>query len=127
MAVTKGVTTAGITELVKLTGAFGSPVEFDYIAVGEGSGAYAAGDTALTTEITTSGLERVQVTPTAAATHTIQWTNDFSVTGSKTITELGILNDATTGDLLLRIAGLSTDVENGYTYTPTITMKFTSA
>jgi hypothetical protein len=131
MAVTKGVTNAGIVELVKLSGNFGTPAAFTYIALGDGTAGYAATQTALGSEFTGSGLSRIQVTPTAATTtfagDTIQWTNTFTVTGTATIKEIGILNNSASGDMLIRIAGLSSAVASGYTYTPMIKMQLASS
>lgn len=80
---------------------------FDYIAIGTGTTAAAAGDTALETEITTNGGERrggANVTgsrvTTTVANDTSQWSTTFTFTGSFAVTEAGVLNDPSAGTLL---------------------------
>ena len=83
----------------------GAPAAFTYIAVGTGTTSAAAGDTALQTETTTSGLGRANSTASLVTTtqtnDTAQLTNTFSVTGTVAVTEFGILNAASTGTLLV--------------------------
>ena len=86
-----------------LNDAPGSEDGVDYIATGTGTG-QAVTDTTLATEITDSGLERTAGTGTRVTTTT---TNDtaqlvvsFSVTGSKSVTEAGMFNAASAGDMV---------------------------
>lgn len=69
-----------------------------HMAVGSGSTAAAAGDTALETEIT-----RVALTSTTPSTSSITYVGDYPAgTGTGTISEAGILNNSVGGTLLCR-------------------------
>lgn len=122
MVMSNVVTTAGKAAVANLI--IGTGTAFDYIANGTGTTAAAASDTALETEITTSGLARAQdASPTRETTDT---TNDtavisvsFSVTGSAAITECGLLNASSSGTLLARQVFSAVNVANGDTWTPT--------
>ena len=86
--------------------------------------AVAAADTTLETEITDSGLARVAATVTRVTTSTtndtVQMVTTFTVTGTKTIKEVGILNASSTGDLGGRtVLTTPKDVVNGSSYTVT--------
>ena len=111
------ITNAGLAAItaVLLTDVAGN--EFDYIAVGTGTTAAAATDTALETEITDSGLARAAGTGTRVTTtvtnDTAQLATTFSVTGSKAVTEVGMLNAASAGDLLARQVFSALNVVNG--------------
>lgn len=107
----------------------GSHTAFDYIAVGTGTTAATATDTALGTETTNSGLARAAGTGTRV---TVNVTNDtcqilksFSVTGSVAVTESGVLNAASTGIMLCRQTFSAINVANGDTLQ--ITWKVTVA
>jgi hypothetical protein len=95
----------------------GAEAAFTYLAVGTGTTAAAAGDTALETEITDSGLARASATAsrvtTAVANDTAQLVYTWSVTGSKAITEEGILNAGASGTLLARQVFSAVNVVNG--------------
>lgn len=100
------ITTAGKALLAGLLCGSGSPAAVTYLALGTGTTPAAAGDTALEAEIVDSGLERAAATVTLTTTST---TNDtaslaktWTASGAKAVTELGALNDATTGTLLGR-------------------------
>jgi len=94
----------GIKAIIGLAGNIDSQTAFTYLAVGVGTSAAAATDTTLETEITDSGLERASVTPTSETTtvtdDTLQLTKTWTATGSKAVTEVGILNAASAGVLL---------------------------
>jgi len=101
-----------------------SPLKMTHIAVGTGDTAFAAADTTLGTEITDSGLARVAATVTRATTSTtndtVQLVTTFTVTGTKTIKEVGILNASSTGDLGGRtVLTTPKDVVSGSSYTVT--------
>lgn len=78
---------------------------FDYIEVGIGTTAAAAGDTALESAISDSGLARAASTnsrvTTDVANDTGQFLKAFSVSGTKAVTESGLFDTATTGGILL--------------------------
>jgi len=116
---------AGLAGVMDLAFDVNSIAVFDYIAVGTGTTAAAATDTALGTEVTDSGLARVQVTPTLETTTTTddtgQVTNTFTVTGTKTLGEIGVCNAAAAGTFLIRsVLSPTKSVSNGDSYTLTI-------
>lgn len=82
----------------------GSYSPFVNIAIGTGTNAAAAGDTALQTEITTNGGARGAATATQVTTSitndTTQLVKVFTFTGSFAVTEEGILDSATSGGSL---------------------------
>lgn len=90
---------------------------FEYIAVGTGATAAAAGDTALQTEIVDSGLARVSATTSRVTTDvtndTAQLQTTFSVSGTKAVTESGVLDSASTGTLLARQVFSAINVVSG--------------
>lgn len=102
----------------RLNGA-GGEAAFTYIAVGTGNTAAAAGDTALQTEITDSGLARAAATATRVTTNvtndTAQLDKTFSVTATKAVTEAGALNAASSGTILGRQVFSAVNVVNGDT------------
>ncbi len=113
------VTNAGLGEVTNLMGNVSSPTAFGYIAVGTGTTAAAAGNTALETEVATSGLSRAASTNTRQTTtttnDTAQFLKSFSVTGSVAVTESGVLNAASSGVLLCRQVFSAINVANGDT------------
>lgn len=93
--------TAGIIEICKLmTGETADA--FTYVALGSGTTTPAAGDTALETEITTNGGERVVAdTHEYQATNKAVWQEVFTFSGALAINECGVLNNSSGGDLLV--------------------------
>jgi hypothetical protein len=81
-------------------------VPFTYIAVGTSNTAFGASQTALQGEITDTGLARMAGTisrvTTTVANDTLQVYGSWSVTGSKTVEEVGLFNDPTAGTMLGR-------------------------
>jgi hypothetical protein len=74
--------------------------QMSHMELGEGTTAAAAGDTALETPITGS---RTGLTSTDVATNTITYVATFGAgTGTGAVTEAGLFNDATAGDMLCR-------------------------
>jgi hypothetical protein len=102
------------------------PTAMSHMAIGTGTTAAAAAQTALVTEVA-----RVALTSTTAVTSTVandatQYVATFAAgTGTGAITEAGIFNDATTGTMLCRtnFAVINKDVND----TLTITWKITIA
>jgi hypothetical protein len=76
---------------------------FTYMAIGTGSAAESASDTALGTENILYGAERAAATCSFTAPGTITWQHLFSFSDNVIIRELGIFNDPTAGDMFLRI------------------------
>jgi len=95
----------------------GGEAAFTYIAVGTGTTAAAAGNTTLETEITDSGLARANSTASRVTTDvtndTAQDQYTFSVTGTKAVTESGVLNASSAGTLLCRQTFSAVNVVNG--------------
>ena len=124
-----GIPNAGLAEMSNLFSGESSPAAMTHIAVGTGDTAFAAADTTLETEITDSGLARVAATVTRVTTNvtddTTQLVTTFTVTGTKTIKEVGILNASSTGDLGSRtVLETPKDVVNGSSYTVTYKVIF---
>lgn len=91
-----------------------------HMAIGSGSSAASAGNTALGTE-----LGRVTLTSSTVSTNTIQYVASFPAgTGTGTVYEAGILNAASAGTMLCRtVFGLVTkDAGDSITITWTITV-----
>jgi len=122
-------TNAALAEFSGLVGNTGSKTAFTYVAVGTGTGAESASDTTLGTEITDSGLERTTGTLTQETTtqtdDTLQIVKAFTVSGTKTISEVAMFNAASTGTMAFR-EKLSTtkSVVSGDTYTLTAQIVF---
>jgi hypothetical protein len=100
------ITNAGFAGLASRINGAGSEAAFIYIAVGTGTTAAAVTDTALEAEISDSGLSRASATASRVTTtvtnDTAQLVYTFSVTGTKAVTESGVLNAASLGTLLCR-------------------------
>ena len=119
-----GIPDIGLAEMANLWAEDSGQAAMTHIAVGTGDTAFAAADTTLGTEVTTSGLARVAATVTRATTSTtndtVQLVTTFTVTGTVTIKEVGILNAASTGALGGRtVLTTPKDVVNGSSYTVT--------
>ena len=93
------VTTAGLTESIYLWGNESTPVEFAYIAFGTGTTAAAAGDTTLESESDREAAETL-VMSTLVKDDTVRYSYEFTIATAETISEIGVLNAATGGDLL---------------------------
>lgn len=125
--ISNGITNAGKAQIALLAGdATATP--FTYLAVGTSSTAFAAAQTALQGEITDSGLARaaatVSRTTTTVTNDTVQLAKTWTVSGTKTIEEVGIFNDATTGTMLGRALTSTKSVVSGETVTGTYQVKF---
>ena len=111
------ITNAGRAVISGLINGSGSPAAFTYIAVGTGTTAASTSDTALQTELATSGLSRaagtVSIITTTITNDTAQVTHTFSVTGSQAVTESGLLNASSSGTLLCHQVFAAINVVNG--------------
>ncbi len=100
-----GITTAGKALIASLAGD-PAAVPFTYIALGSGTTAFLSSQTALVTEITTSGLGRASATvsrvTTTSTNDTLQLTQTFTASGSQTVQEIGIFNGPAAGTMLGR-------------------------
>ncbi len=90
---------------------------FDFIAIGIGTVAAAAGDTALGSEITTGGGARAASTNTRVTTtvtnDTAQCQVTFTFTASFAVTEAGLMDTASAGGMLARQVFAAVNVVNG--------------
>lgn len=111
------VTNAGFAGIASRINGSGAEAAATYLAVGTGTTAAAAGNTALETEITDSGLQRVNATASRTTTtqtnDTATLVNTFSVTGTKAVTEAGVLNASSGGVLFARSVFTAVNVVNG--------------
>lgn len=93
------ITSAGLSETMKLLGGVAADA-ISHMAIGIGTG----GTTTLNSEITTGDGERVAVTPTSEQTttagDTVQAVNTFTFSSGFAVTEEGLLNNASGGDLI---------------------------
>lgn len=112
-----GIPSAGKAGIASRINGSGSEAAATYIAVGTGTNAFAAGDTALQTELASSGLSRANGTAsrvtTSVTNDTAQVTYTFTVTGTQAVTEAGLLNAASTGTLFARQTFSAINVVNG--------------
>lgn len=122
------ITNNGRAAMAGLTGNTGGVTAFTYLAVGGSNTAPAVSQTALGSEIATSGLSRVASTvsrvTTNVANDTLQLTNAWSVSGTATVEEIGIFNAASVGVMLGRALTGSKAVVNGDTLTGTYQVIF---
>ncbi len=100
------VVNAGLAGVASRINGDGSEAVFTYVAIGIGTTAAAAGDTALQSEITTGGGSRAAATvsriTTTVTNDTAKWVITYSFTASFAVTESGILNAASAGTMLAR-------------------------
>jgi len=98
------ITNAGMAEVAGLIGTdtTGDVTAFDYIAIGTGTTAPSATDTALVSEQQRAAATGTRVT-TTVTNETLQLVKDaFSFSGSYAITEVGVFNASTGGTMLSR-------------------------
>jgi hypothetical protein len=102
-----------------------------YLALGTSDDAVAGSQTALVAEITDTGLERAVSTASQVTTtitnDTFQLAKTFTATGSKTIEEVGVFNDPTTGTMLSRALTTSKAITNGESIAVTYKLKLANA
>jgi hypothetical protein len=126
-SVENAVMTVGFAQLALLAGD-ATAVPFTYLAVGTSTTAVAINQTTLVAEITDTGLERAEGTvsriTTTGTNDTYRITYTWTATGSKTIEEVGVFNDASAGTMLSRALTTSKAVANGETLTGVYTLKF---
>lgn len=125
------ITNVGKKEVALLIGTdtTSSATAFDYIAVGTGTTAATATDTALGTEVTENGLTRAAGTGTnvtstdGVAYDSFQLVKSFSPTSTYAVTESSVLNAASAGEMLCRQTFSAINVSNGDTLTITWKVK----
>lgn len=117
LAIKNLITSAGKAGAASRLNGAGSEAAFTYLEVGTGTTAAAAGNTTLETPITDSGLARAAATCTRVTTtvtnDTAQLDKTWSVSGTKSVTECGILNAASGGTLLGRQVFTAVNVVSG--------------
>jgi len=122
------IVNASFAEISGLVGNTGSKTAFTYLAVGIGTTAADATDTALESEIVDSGLERAASTVSQVTTtqtnDTLQLLETFSVTGTKAVTEAGALNAGAAGTLLGHQVFAALNVSSGDSLQITYKFKF---
>jgi len=106
------ITTAGLAVTAKRLGGV-TANSISHMAIGTGTG----GTTTLFSEITTGGGARAVVTPTSQTTSTtgdtIRCTKTFEFTGTFAVTEEGLLNASSSGDLIAYKTFSAVNVANG--------------
>lgn len=111
------ITNAGAAGVASRINGSGAEAAFTYIAVGLGTTAAAVGNTTLESEIVDSGLARVAATASRVTTDvtndSARLTTTFSVSGTKAVTESGVLNASSAGVLLARQVFSAVNVVNG--------------
>lgn len=117
LVVSNLVTNAGMAGVASRINGSGAEAAFTYIAIGIGTTAAAAGDTALGSEIVTGGGERGAATASRVTTDvtndTAQLVLTYNFTGSFAVTESGVLNAASVGTLLARQVFSAVNVVSG--------------
>ena len=124
-----GLTNAGFAAACDLVGDVNTIAAFTYLANGSGDTAASAADTALGTENSGSGTDRVAATVTRVTTtvtnDTLQLATTWTITGTKTINEVGVFNASSTGTMIARsVTAASRGVANGDTYQATYKIQF---
>lgn len=117
LSISNLVVTTGLAGVAARINGSGTPDAYTYIALGSGTTAAVAGDTALETEITTDGGERASATPSLETTDTTDDTavlvKTFTFSGDLTISESGVLNASSSGTLLARQVFTGISVASG--------------
>jgi len=121
------ITSAGLAQIALLAGD-ASAVPFTYLALGTGTTAADASDTALKTETSASGLARAAATvsrvTTTVTNDTLQLLKAFTAGASAAITECGMFNAASTGTILGRQVFAAVNVVSGDILTITYKVSF---
>jgi hypothetical protein len=111
------VVSAGKAGVASRINGDGAEAVFTHLAIGTGTTAPAAGDTALQAEITTGGGARAAGTASRVTTtvtnDTAQLVHQWTFTASFAVTEAGILNAASAGTLLARQTFSAINVVSG--------------
>jgi len=121
------ITNAGLAQIALLAGD-ASAVPFTYLALGTGTTAADAADTALETESSASGLARAAATVSRATTtvtnDTLQLLHAFTAAASAAITECGMFNASSDGTILGRQVFAAINVVSGDIITITYKVSF---
>lgn len=100
------ITNAALAVVSGLIGNVDAQTAFTYLAVGVGTTSETAGDTALESEITDTGLARAAATVSRVTTNqtndTLQLQYTWTATDAKAVTEVGTFNNASAGTMFGR-------------------------
>lgn len=125
------IVNTGLAGLASRFNGDGGEAAFTYLAVGSGTTAVTATDTALETEITTGGLERAAATVSRETENVTndkgKLTHQWTASATLSVTELGVLNAASAGTMFSRKIITTKNVESGDTLTGTYTIYTTNA
>lgn len=117
------VTSAGFAGISSRLNGSGSEAAFTYIELGIGTTAANASDTTLESAITDSGLARasatVSRTTTTVTNDTARLTYTWTASGTKAVTESGVLNAASVGTLLNRQVFSAVNLVSGNSFQAT--------
>lgn len=125
-----GYTIAGMVATAKKMCGSAAVADFDYLEVGTDNTAFASSQTTLIAAIVDSGLARAQdgtttTTTTTETDDTMVVNYSWSVTGTKSINEIGCFNAASTGDMIGRsVVSPAVGVINGDTLNGEYTVAF---
>jgi hypothetical protein len=102
-----------------------TPGYFSWLAWDAGVTVEAAGTTALTSEITDSGLERALATVSYEASYKAVWQKTFTITANKTAKGCGCANQLAVGGKFLMVHAFASDKNFETGETVQLTMKLT--
>lgn len=97
-----GITQSGVAEMANQGIDDSSPDYWAYLAIGTGTTAFANTQTALVTQSGSRVAATCTRITTTYANDTMRFTATFDITSSITITEVGVFNATTGGDMLAR-------------------------
>ncbi|MFA6335500.1 MAG: hypothetical protein WCX48_08085 [Bacteroidales bacterium] len=100
---------------------------FAWLALDDGTTVEAAGTTALTSEITSGGLERALATVSYEASYKAVWSKVFTCTVAKTVEGCGCFNQLAVGGKMLMCHLFATTKNVDPSETLSLTMKLTVA
>jgi len=126
--IANGTPTAAYAVFSGLAGNTGSQSAFTYLATGTSSTAFSSAQTTLVAEITDTGLQRQSATVSRVTTtntnDTLQLVKTFTVTGTKSVEEVGVFNASSAGVMGGRALTGTKSFVSGDTYTVTYKIKF---
>ncbi len=97
------VMNSGLTEVAKMISGVGTTAIFNYMAVGTGSTAVAATQTALVTEVMRQVDSTISLGTTNVSNDTAVFVNTFAFSTTYTLREAGIFNASSGGIMLARV------------------------
>lgn len=106
------IVNAGLTVVAKLINGVETDF-FEHIAIGIGTTTATATDTQLESEITDGGGERASATTSYEADYKAKFVNTFNFTGSYAVTESGVFDTNSGGNMLCRQTFSAINVGSG--------------